>query len=175
MRIEMPEDVEREIQRSKDFSKAFKKKCGQYGLSNSGTQLQQVHSNKKMKTNEILQMQEEANHYLVITPEMQQLEVYVKKTTQWVEKANAVREQVVTVKTLQNLVQESRSIPVNFEHLLDEIKKRYGEAQSLVDKIHSTFTKVSKTRTQIANKEGSKQSTDKKATNEKGSPKRDQI
>lgn len=78
---------------------------------------------------------------------MQQLQEYVKKANQWIERANQIKEQVVNVKVLQNVVQESKGIPVNFEGLIEEIKKRSIDAQNLIERIHASFTKVSKTRT----------------------------
>jgi hypothetical protein len=60
-------------------------------------------------------MQEESQTYKIITPEMTQLQEYVKKANLWIEKADAFKSQIVNVKNLMNLVSEARSIPVNFE------------------------------------------------------------
>ena len=53
----------------------------------------------------------------------------------------------MNVKQLQNTLQESRSIPVNFEGLYEDLRKRSQDSQALVEKIHATFIKVNKTRT----------------------------
>jgi hypothetical protein len=56
---------------------------------------------------------------------------------------------VIQLKTLQNFLQESRAIPVNFDQVYESIRKRVADGQTLVDKIYNTFTKVTKTRTQL--------------------------
>ena len=109
-------------------------------------------------------MQEEASQYLVITAEMQQLHEYVKKAQQWVEKAESVKTAVCQVKQLQNLLQEARSIPVNFERLLEDLRKRCSESQQLAERVHTQFIKVSKTRTQVGQEQI--QSSKKKAQQE---------
>jgi uncharacterized phage infection (PIP) family protein YhgE len=48
---------------------------------------------------------------------------------------------------------EARSIPVNFEGLIDDLKKRCNDGQALIEKIHTQFVKVNKTRTQINQQE----------------------
>jgi len=146
LRVGMPDDVEQEHQKSKEFSKTIKKKCGPQTWGGPSAL---ISSEKKMKMQELLKLQDEASQYLIVTAEMQQLQEHVKRATQWVEKAEAVKNAVCQVKQLQNLQQEARSIPVNFEGLLDDLRRRCSDSQSLVEKIHAQFIKVNKTRTQV--------------------------
>jgi len=44
------------------------------------------------------------------------------------------------------MLTEAKTIPVNFEELYETLRKRAADGQALVDKIYSTFTKVTKTR-----------------------------
>ncbi len=76
----MPAEVEREVGRSREFSKVIKKKCGGVaGVIGGGVQqIQQISMDKKMKFEELLEMQNEARlQYYVITPEMITLNDYV--------------------------------------------------------------------------------------------------
>jgi hypothetical protein len=80
LRVEMPAEVEREVGRSREFSKVIKKKCGGVaGVIGGGVQqIQQISMDKKMKFEELLEMQNEARlQYYVITPEMITLNDYV--------------------------------------------------------------------------------------------------
>ena len=75
----MPPEVEAEISRSREFSKTIKKKCGG-GIGVIGNTATQgsVSLDKKMKMDELLDMQKEASElYYVITPEMLTLNEYV--------------------------------------------------------------------------------------------------
>ena len=62
LRVEMPPEVEREVNRSREFSKVIKKKCGGVaGVIGGGVQLtQQISMDKKMKMEELLEMQTES-------------------------------------------------------------------------------------------------------------------
>lgn len=63
MRVEVPEDVEAEEVRSREFSKAIKKRCSQ-----------------RMRFAELLELNKEAlERYFVVTPEMIMLQDYVTK------------------------------------------------------------------------------------------------
>lgn len=76
----MPAEVEREVGRSREFSKVIKKKCGGVaGVIGGGVQqIQQISMDKKMKFEELLEMQNEARlQYYVLTPEMITLNDYV--------------------------------------------------------------------------------------------------
>lgn len=81
LRVEMPVEVEREIARSREFSKIIKKRCGGMvaGVISSGGGGGGAGSmEKKMKIEEIIDMQNEAKQqYYVITPEMITLNDYV--------------------------------------------------------------------------------------------------
>lgn len=63
LRVEMPPEVDREVNRSREFSKVIKKKCGGVAgvIAGGGVQLtQQISMDKKMKFEELLEMQTEA-------------------------------------------------------------------------------------------------------------------
>lgn len=76
--METPEDVEREIGRSREFSKLIKKKCGSQA---PGTAAQTIPTDKKLKMDELLQLQRESlEEYFIITPEMIALNDYVAKS-----------------------------------------------------------------------------------------------
>lgn len=63
MRVEVPEDVEAEEARSREFSKVIKKRCSQ-----------------RMRFVELLELNKEAlERYFVVTPEMIMLQDYVTK------------------------------------------------------------------------------------------------
>ena len=75
----MPPEVEAEVQRSREFSKVIKKRCGGGigGVIANNAQAN-ISNEKKMKMEELLEMQREANEiYFVITPEMLTLNEYV--------------------------------------------------------------------------------------------------
>ena len=77
----MPPEVEAEVQRSREFSKVIKKRCGGgIGgvIANNAQAANNISNDKKMKMEELLEMQREANEiYFVITPEMLTLNEYV--------------------------------------------------------------------------------------------------
>ena len=76
LRIDTPVEVEKEISRSREFSKLIKKRTGTYAPGTA----QQVSNDKKMKIHELIELQKEANEaYYVITPEMVTLKEYVNK------------------------------------------------------------------------------------------------
>jgi hypothetical protein len=58
LRVEMPPEVDREVSRSREFSKVIKKKCGGVaGVIGGGVQqIQQISMDKKMKFGELLEM-----------------------------------------------------------------------------------------------------------------------
>lgn len=63
MRVEVPDDIEAEEARSREFSKAIKKRCSQ-----------------RMRFTELLELNQEAlEKYFVVTPEMIMLQDYVNK------------------------------------------------------------------------------------------------
>jgi hypothetical protein len=79
LRVQMPPEVEAEVQRSREFSKVIKKRCGGGigGVIANNAQAN-ISNEKKMKMEELLEMQREANEiYFVITPEMLTLNEYV--------------------------------------------------------------------------------------------------
>lgn len=84
LRVDVPAEVEREIARSREFSKIIKKRTGTYAPGTS----QQVSNDKKMKIQELLDLQKEANEsYYIITPEMQSLDDHVVKAQAWQARA----------------------------------------------------------------------------------------
>lgn len=63
LRVDLPEDIEAEEARSREFSKGIKKRCAQ-----------------RMRLSELLDLNREAlERYFVITPEMIMLQDYVAK------------------------------------------------------------------------------------------------
>ena len=147
LRVETPPDIEQQLTRSREFSKLIKKRCGP---QTGGGAAAQMPTEKKMKMSELEGMQQEAlNDYQIVTPEMVLLADYLKKAEAWIEKAESLKNQVVNVKQLQNTLAESRSLPVNFEQLYEDLRQRSTDAANLVEKIHQTFIKVNKTRTQV--------------------------
>ena len=76
LRVEMPDDIEEELVRAKEFSKVIKKKCGP---QTGGGAAAQMPTEKKMKLSELLTMQEESLEYCIVTSEMQMLGEYLKK------------------------------------------------------------------------------------------------
>jgi hypothetical protein len=92
LRVDTPAEVEKELARSREFSKLIKKRTGTY---TPGT-AQQVSNDKKMKMHELLELQREANEdYFVVTPEMLSLNDYVLKAEAWQAKAELLGKQVV--------------------------------------------------------------------------------
>lgn len=103
-----------------------------------------------MKVAELLEMQKESvESYFIVTSEMMTLAEHVARSEIWQEKAQQSMNQLVSLKSLQTLIQEARAIPVNFGELYEQMRKRAADGQTLVDKIYNTFTKVQKTRTQV--------------------------
>lgn len=140
LRVELPEDVEQELQRSREFSKMLKKRCGSQAAG--AAQLE-----RKLKMGELLELQATAQEqYFVVTPEMQALGDYVARAQAWQERAAAMAGQTVSLKSLQTVLQESKAIPVNFEEVYEALRRRSADGQALVDRIYSNFTKVTKTR-----------------------------
>jgi hypothetical protein len=96
----MPKEVEAEVTRSREFSKVIKKRCGGIGVIGN-TATGSLNLDKKMKMEELLEMQKESTEmYFVITPEMITLNEYVAKAYNWLEKAELLSRQVVSLKTL---------------------------------------------------------------------------
>lgn len=54
LRVDVPDDVEREIARSREFAKLIKKKCGSQA---PGTATQTIPADKKLRIEELLDLQ----------------------------------------------------------------------------------------------------------------------
>jgi hypothetical protein len=61
------------------------------------------------------------------TPEFRQAQEFAEKAKCWTEKAQSISKKFVTMKTLQRLVNEAKSIPVHLPKC-EEVKQRFEKA-----------------------------------------------
>lgn len=81
----------------------------------------------KMSYEEILTLGNEASLEKIQTPEIRLTISYAERAKKWNEKAISLQHKWVTLKTLQCLVNEAKSIPVKIPYC-DEVKLRYEKA-----------------------------------------------
>ena len=82
----------------------------------------------------------------IITSEIEQISDFLEKIDLWKKKVHEVQGQRVHIKKLQSLVSEARALPVTLPHLR-ELKQRHQRSTALIEKIHATVIKTSRTRT----------------------------
>ena len=87
-----------------------------------------------MSINELAELKDECSKFDIITIEIQQVNDFLERSYIWIAKAEETQGVHVVVKTLQNLVNEAKLIPVKFR-LFPAIKSRYAKAHSWYNNI----------------------------------------
>lgn len=101
---------------------------------------------KKLHMSELEELFEEQKKYCYITAEMITLEQQLDKARQWKQRAEGLRDlEAVHYKTIEHIYQDGKNIPVNFQELMDEVKKRKQMAENLNKRIQDAII-VKKTR-----------------------------
>ena len=94
---------------------------------------------------ELIKLEEQAQHYCLLTSEILKLSSQILNAQEWITKVEESHEQELSLKDLDKLVKQGKSLPVNFEQVSQRLNKRYKDALSLQQRIQATF-KTNKTR-----------------------------
>jgi len=137
MKIEIPDFVSEENEKSLMFSKIIKK---QLNLN------QNLPYQDKNTLSDIINLLHESRCYKVRYEEFYFLEEVIKKANLWSQRAIDIQHETVNFKTLQNLYIEGKNLRVKLENF-EEIKVRYLCAQQWQEK-YGNLPKHSKTRNQ---------------------------
>jgi len=111
MRMELPDDIREIYEESLEFTKTIKKKCME-----------------KMPLEELEDLVGQVKEHKIITNEMQTLKDQVTKAENWMQRAQASEEEIMSLKSLHALVSEVRAIPVIFGETLEKLKTRLSNA-----------------------------------------------
>lgn len=81
----------------------------------------------KSDYNEIQHLFEKSESEKIITPEIRLLKTIIENSRNWIKKAENIQKEYTTIKSLQAIVTEAKSIPLKLP-ILSEIKSRYERA-----------------------------------------------
>lgn len=130
IKIATPPDIEKQIADSLEFSKLLKRKWA--GSTRNATNVPQ---DKKLKLSELVDLNEQQKSYSYITQEMIVLEQQLAKAHLWAEHVESIRGQEVQLRTIEQIYQDGKNIPVNFQELMNEVKTRKTQAEQLDQRI----------------------------------------
>jgi hypothetical protein len=94
---------------------------------------------------ELLEMFEEQKSYSYITQEMIILEQQVQKALNWQKRVHSIRDQEAHQRVIEQIYVDGKNIPVNFQGLMEEIRKRKKQAEDINCRIQDAII-VKKTR-----------------------------
>ena len=80
-------------------------------------------------------LHEQQKSYCYITQEMIVLEQQLAKARHWAELVESIRGQEVQLRTIEQIYQDGKNMPVNFQELMNEVKARKTQAEQLDQRI----------------------------------------
>ena len=131
MKIDIPMFVVNEISKSQSFSKLIRR-----------------HLNEKNNLKVIIDLLKQSETYKVKTEEFYLLNDIIKKTENWLARANEFENKEISYKNLQLLYNDGKCLPVKLDNF-ENVKKRYLKTQSWYER-YNALPKHSKTRQQGA-------------------------
>jgi len=144
MKIDIPEFVLEENERSLNFSKKIRKQLNLNPNQNS----KDKERNNLWELNKLL---EESKQYKVKYEELNLLEEVIKKANLWKMRASEIENTCVNYKTLHNLYNEGKNLPIKLDNF-EVVKSRYLNAHLWHEK-YTNLPKHSKTRNQNLSQE----------------------